>query len=299
MNPSIPCSQSMRHVFLAILLMCSLYVDAQHAIKFTADDFLLQIESYSPDADGVSASKHADAMMFLSETQKRIKKNTKADVADYWNLLTVFDMVHESTDNIDIVLDKFFRADGSCDYLTSFQKYYERYSQYIQTRLKSQLTICSTKSLKTDRKPFDLDEYVRRNKLDKTLVENIYQIDQDDQVDRYNASVQAPLDAVNQEKIEKLFARYNCYIGKSLVGEKFDHVMWMVIQHSNLEMMERYLPVIHEAVKEKELHETSLKMLIDRVYTAKFNYQIFGSQVGVKAAADAIRDAVRKKYDID
>ena len=75
--------------------------------------------------------------------------------------------------------------------------------------------------------------------------------------------------------------------------------MWLVIQHSNIEKMEEYLPVLIEAVKKKELKLTPLKMLIDRIYTVRFGYQIFASQMGVDLANEEVRKKVIAKYAID
>jgi len=77
--------------------------------------------------------------------------------------------------------------------------------------------------------------------------------------------------------------------------------MWAVIQHSNLEMMERYLPVIQKAVKDKELNIVPLKMLIDRFYGLKYGYQIFGSQsgFGFEMADEKTRKEIELKYGIE
>ena len=77
--------------------------------------------------------------------------------------------------------------------------------------------------------------------------------------------------------------------------------MWSVIQHSPLEDMERYLPIVANAVKKEDLPKAPLKMLIDRIHQLRFGYQIFGSQIinseeGVEIAPDGIREMVKRKY---
>ena len=67
-------------------------------------------------------------------------------------------------------------------------------------------------------------------------------------------------------------------------------------------MMEKYLPVVHIAVKEKELSTTPLKMLIDRYYGLKYGYQVFGSQssdFGFKMADEKKRKEIKLKYGIE
>lgn len=74
--------------------------------------------------------------------------------------------------------------------------------------------------------------------------------------------------------------------------------MFIVIQHSNLKMMERYLPVIQKAVKGKEVDVLALKYLIDRYYGATYGYQIFGSQNGIEIADEKTRKEIERKYGI-
>ena len=112
---------------------------------------------------------------------------------------------------------------------------------------------------------------------------------------------QNKLDVVNQRVIDSLYNQHKRYLGTSLVGKEYDYVMWLVIQHSNIEMMETYLPIITEAVKNKELNEGPLKALIDRVYAVKYGYQIFGSQLSsnIKIANEAERNKIKLEYGIE
>jgi len=111
---------------------------------------------------------------------------------------------------------------------------------------------------------------------------------------------QAELDQKNQQLIESLCREYGTYIGKGLVGDKYESVMWAVIQHSNVEMMGHYLPLIHKAVKDNELPVAPLKMLIDRFYGLKFGYQVFGTQsgFGFDLAGEERRMEIELEYGI-
>lgn len=112
---------------------------------------------------------------------------------------------------------------------------------------------------------------------------------------------QKVLDQQNQLVIDSLYSIHKSYVGRSLVGEEFQYVMWSVIQHSTVEIMEKYLPIVHSAVQEKELDEGPFKMLLDRFYGLKYGYQIFGSQsgFGFKLADDKTRQEIEKKYSIN
>jgi len=107
-------------------------------------------------------------------------------------------------------------------------------------------------------------------------------------------------DLKNQKPIDSLYNIHKTHLGSSLVGEKYKSIMWLVIQHSNVKMMEKYLPIIHQAVQNNELGEGPLKMLIGRFYGLKYGYQIFGSQSGFNFKDDdkATSDAIKKKYNL-
>src|SRR5690606_9983453 len=144
-------------------------------------------------------------------------------------------------------------------------------------------------------------EYSSSKNLDEKLVELINAIEILDQKDRNNLKSQKQFDITNQLKVDSLYNTYQRYIGKSLVGKKFENVMWQVIQHSNPEMMHKYLPIIQKAVEENEIDVGPFKMLIDRFYGLKYGYQIFGSQsgFGFELADDKKRKEIKLKYGIE
>ena len=273
---------------------------SQELIKFTYEDFDLQIIDYQPKKNkGVSERSFLDALKFVDETQSRIKKNKKADISDYWNILTVFSNLNESNDNIEIALRKFIDEEKSCDYIISFENILDRYQEQIRAKLKERLEMCKKDTQPKNSGSINIEKYAKENTLDKNLVEIINQIGIDDQRNRDNESLQNELDDNNQKKIDSLYSRYQTYIGKTLAGDKFKHVMWTVIQHSNLDYMERYFPVVVAAVKIGELNQGALKYLIDRIYSIKYNYQIFGSQGNISMANDKTREEVKIKYGIE
>lgn len=289
----------MKYSFLITLLLLTLSCKSQEHTKFTYEDFDIQILDYKPQKNGVSENSFQDALKFLAETQNRIRKNGKADISDHWNILTVFSNLDESNDNIDIAFKKFVHEERSCDYIISFEDYLDRYKEYISSKLKKRLEICKNNAQPENSQSINVEDYVKENGLDKHLVQTINQINVDDQKNRDNPGLQNGLDINNQKKIDSLYIIHQTYIGKSLVGDKFKHVMWAVIQHSNLDYMEKYLPVVISAVKSGELNQGALKFLIDRIYSIKYNYQIFGSQGNIRMANDKIREEVILKYGIE
>ncbi|WP_262150988.1 DUF6624 domain-containing protein [Chryseobacterium foetidum] len=83
------------------------------------------------------------------------------------------------------------------------------------------------------------------------------------------------IDSLNMRKIEKIISQYG-YPGKSLVGEPTNQSAWYVIQHSN--KIEKYLPIIKNAGKQREIPFTLAAMMEDRFLMNSGKEQIYGTQ---------------------
>lgn len=125
--------------------------------------------------------------------------------------------------------------------------------------------------------------------IDRALIAQLDTILQDDQkyrtlkvespeLDRMNMARQAVLDLGNLEKVERILKRYG-YPGKSRVGEKHQSTVFLVIQHSTLEVQERYYSTIKAAVVSKQLSPGTLALLEDRINVARGKPQIYGTQL--------------------
>ncbi|RLJ23065.1 hypothetical protein CLU97_4643 [Chryseobacterium sp. 7] len=85
----------------------------------------------------------------------------------------------------------------------------------------------------------------------------------------------AEQDSLNMQKIENIIAQYG-YPGKTLVGEPTNKAAWFVIQHST--KIGKYLPLIKEAGKNKEIPFTLVAMMEDRSLMDEDKEQIYGTQ---------------------
>lgn len=85
-------------------------------------------------------------------------------------------------------------------------------------------------------------------------------------------------DSVNLVKVEKILKERG-WLDKSIIGRKGNSQLFFVIQHSNLETQEKYLPMIREAVKKGDLSPSNLAILEDRIAVGKGEKQIYGSQL--------------------
>ncbi len=297
----------MKKTLLIVLLpLSATFCNAQTDRNFfTAKNFDTEFLSYQPlQKAGVSDKDFKWALFVLSETKKELKNNIENyNVADYWNILSAFNVLQEDKEIIEMIFVKMANSDGACEYITSLKdkvsfddEIPDLYNQYYDS--------CSGEQ--ENEEEFDIDKYVSSNNLSNSLVLLIRDIDLKDQKHRGTTketfrTKQPKLDQQNQILIDSLYRAHNKYIGRSLVGEKYEFVMWSVIQHSNPEMMERYLPVVHSAVRTGNLDVTPFKMLLDRLYGLKYGYQIFGSQIGFgfEMADEKTRSDIINKYGIE
>ena len=273
---------------------------AQDNVRFEAENFGAQVLAYTPvQRDGVSDDDFAEGEFFLEQVKSAVSHDPENFLAPhYWNVAVAFANLGEPREHIALAFETAIATepDAICGYLNHFGGGGAFESLIPNVVLPFQAT-CS-EELSED-EAFDVERYIAEHGFDGDLVREMAAILEDDQ--RFRKPIderQAPLDAANQQRIDALFAEYGGYIGTSLVGEELDYVMFLVIQHSNPDYMERYLPHVQAAVLNGELAATPLKMLLDRIYWLREGYQLFGSQPGVPIADDATRRVVIERYQV-
>jgi len=85
-------------------------------------------------------------------------------------------------------------------------------------------------------------------------------------------------DSVNLIKVKSILDNYG-WLGADVVGERGNMSLFLVIQHSDLETQEKYLPMMKEAVKIGKAEASSLALLIDRIEMRNGRPQVYGSQI--------------------
>lgn len=294
----------MNKILIITLLLFTISCKAQEKKQneFTYENFDTEILKYEPvKKSGVSDKNFNKGIFRLDETKKAVKNDPKnLTYADYWNITAAFLALDESKNAINISFKKAIDSDPEnvCAIIKVFG------NVGLDIRIPETFYPFIKNCPKTEKsETFNTKEYSEKNKLNLKLISLINEIHLNDIKYRFDKKVdwskQRPLDEKNQKKIDSLYSIYKTYLGKSLVGNDFETTMWAVIQHSNLKMMEEYLPILQKAVKENELNVVPLKMLIDRVYLQKYKYQIFGSQQSANLADEKTRNQVMKKYGIE
>lgn len=92
------------------------------------------------------------------------------------------------------------------------------------------------------------------------------------------AEAMAKVDAANLPKITALLDERG-WIGPELVGAEASGAIFLVIQHADLPVQKKYLPMMRAAVADGKLRPASLALLEDRIATREGRPQLYGSQL--------------------
>lgn len=82
----------------------------------------------------------------------------------------------------------------------------------------------------------------------------------------------------NVERLEEIIAEHG-WPTRSMVGSSAASSVFLIIQHADIEVQKKYLPMMKEAANNKEASWASLALLIDRVNLREGKQQIYGSQI--------------------
>jgi hypothetical protein len=85
-------------------------------------------------------------------------------------------------------------------------------------------------------------------------------------------------DSINLIKVTSILDKFG-WLGPDIVGSQGNVTLFLVIQHSNQKIQEKYLPMMREAVKNGNAQASTLALLEDRVALGQGKKQIYGSQI--------------------
>lgn len=84
-------------------------------------------------------------------------------------------------------------------------------------------------------------------------------------------------DAENQVRVSAILDQRG-WLGPDIVGREGSTALFLVIQHSNLKMFQKYLPMMRAAVKDGKARAGQLALLEDRTALSEGRHQTYGSQ---------------------
>jgi hypothetical protein len=85
-------------------------------------------------------------------------------------------------------------------------------------------------------------------------------------------------DSLNTIAVTRILDEYG-WLGADQVGDNGNSTLFLVIQHSNLKIQQKYLPMLQKAVREKKANSRFLALLEDRVAMREGKKQLYGSQL--------------------
>ncbi|MEE1945410.1 DUF6624 domain-containing protein [Pedobacter sp. KR3-3] len=154
------------------------------------------------------------------------------------------------------------------------------------------LFLCATIAAKAQVTSFNIDTS-KFNKVLAKQLDSIYKEDQDTRmayIKLVNAKQQnspegkaatakmKATDSLNQLFVEGILSKYG-WLAPQDVGMYGSQALFLVIQHANLPMQEKYLPMIRKAEKDGRILSSNLAILEDRVALRQGKKQIYGSQI--------------------
>jgi uncharacterized protein DUF6624 len=92
-------------------------------------------------------------------------------------------------------------------------------------------------------------------------------------VDRQNE-----LDGKNRQRLDEIVKEHG-WPKRSVFGDEASGVAFLIVQHAELDYQKKYLPLIKEAVAQKEARRSDLAMLEDRILTREGKKQVYGTQL--------------------
>jgi len=125
------------------------------------------------------------------------------------------------------------------------------------------------------------------------ILDTVYQMEQtpirqrDEMMDKFGAESDEAQEfqkiykanhAVNEKKVKKIIDEYG-WLGPDVIGEQGNQTLFLVIQHSDYEVRDHYLPTMRTAAKLGIMLPRHLGNIEDRTATDLNRLQVYGNQV--------------------
>jgi hypothetical protein len=123
------------------------------------------------------------------------------------------------------------------------------------------------------------DDQKRRQEM-MDLMDRVAGSDSEKMAKRWKQAVerQNDLDGKNRQRLDEIVKQHG-WPKKSVFGEEASGVAFLIVQHAELDYQKKYLPLIKDAVSQKEARRSDLAMLEDRILTREGKKQVYGTQL--------------------
>lgn len=222
----------------------------------------------------------------------------QASAQEYSNAFTVSNSNEPASDRYDAACSWSLYGDLDSAYHHLTIAAQKKWSNYKHTSIDTDL-----EAIRNDKRWVTVIEKIRSNKreLQKGMslkmietLDSIYITDQkyrhqlsivEKEFGRKSEEVQAlwktivHYDSINTEKVVTILDKYG-WLDPKDVGKSGSQTLFLVIQHTNISIQQRYLPMMRQAVKDKKASPSGLALLEDRVALRTGGKQVYGSQIG-------------------
>ena len=123
------------------------------------------------------------------------------------------------------------------------------------------------------------DDQKRRQEM-MDLMDRVAGSDSEKMAKKWKQAVerQNDLDGKNRQRLDEIVKQHG-WPKKSVFGEEASSVAFLIVQHAELDYQKKYLPLIKDAVAQKEARRSDLAMLEDRILTREGKKQVYGTQM--------------------
>jgi len=139
--------------------------------------------------------------------------------------------------------------------------------------------------------------YVQDQTLRQLYREAEEKFGRDSEEMNYFWSLMAEEDSASLAAVKEILDEHG-WVGKSEVGGKANMTLFLVIQHSPLEVQQQYLPLMKESVEKGESSGRHLALLVDRVRMRNGKPQLYGSQITMdkESGEQVVYDVYKPEY---
>lgn len=234
----------------------------------------------------ITAQNSADSLFNIGDLQNAIVNYKQLSTTDEltsevnYKIASCYALMNRKNDSVFLYLDKAFKSDSSLNILSD--PYF--YSVINDSRW------CKIESEQLHK------AYMKNTVVDTILSRKLLNIKQKDQAYYYHLKViqktlgySSPVsnaiwdlkNTINEVNIRNVIAILDS-IGwpkRSLIGEEASNACFLVIQHSNVDLREKYIGLLKQACQDGEAAWKNFALMYDRIKVYKIEPQVYGTQL--------------------
>lgn len=246
----------------------------------------------------------ADQRQEANDLKAQIKLLTQEGATDftlddYLDALHLMLLVNELPENLQTGLTRIRRAQGGCTYFAKMEATILEEDIYRPIRSDWKATV---RECDNQRAAVSYPAAYRGNltslQIQLDQLQRIDDIIASGDINPYENDLDAVQDQHNRQIINELYEKHGKYIGLDMVGQQFASRMWMAITKSSADYIERYLPVLRQAVLERQLPLASFQQTLSRYCFLTTGTHLYNwlAVPGEPVADSVVRKRIEERY---